>query len=278
MSHQQGFTFDRGRERINGALHLPDRPGKRPVVVICHGFKGFMDWGFFPFLSQALAERGFVAVRFNFNSSGMQPGDELVTDLEAFKNTTPSRDLASLRALLGALGSDVEPERIDSDRIGLLGHSRGGGISLLACADPASPVRALVTWSAVSTFERLTPEERAVWRQAGEIPVVNARTGQELALGRTILDDLEQNARELDLLSASARRKAPWLLVHGSEDETVPLAEGKALHKAAARPAELLPVPGASHTFGSKHPLAGSNPHLSAALDATQSWFRSHLT
>jgi dienelactone hydrolase len=277
VSQPQGFTFGRGRKRINGALHLPDRPASRPAIVICHGFKGFMDWGFFPFLSQALAERGFVAVRFNFSSSGMQPGDVLVTDLDAFKNTTPSQDLASLRALLGALGSDVEPERIDTDRIGLLGHSRGGGISLLACADPASPVRALVTWSAVSTFERLTSEERAVWRQAGEIPVVNARTGQELALGRRVLDDLEQNARELDLLSASGRRRAPWLLVHGSDDETVPLIEGRALYKAAAQPAELLPVVGASHTFGCQHPLAGPNPHLAAALEATQSWFLRYL-
>ena len=89
------IALDAGRS-LSGILDLPSLPGPRPTVLICHGFKGFMEWGFFPYLAALLAERGFVAVRFNFSGSGMQAGDELVTDTEAFGTATHSKDLAEL--------------------------------------------------------------------------------------------------------------------------------------------------------------------------------------
>ena len=35
---------------IRGDLHLPDGESPHRLVLIAHGFKGFKDWGFFPFL------------------------------------------------------------------------------------------------------------------------------------------------------------------------------------------------------------------------------------
>ena len=42
-----------------------------PAVVICHGFKGFKDWGFFPEVAAALAASGYLAISFNFSGSGI---------------------------------------------------------------------------------------------------------------------------------------------------------------------------------------------------------------
>jgi uncharacterized protein len=279
MSETVPFTLETGAAVLRGLVDLPDEPGERPAVVICHGFKGFMEWGFFPSLAALLAERGFVAVRFNLSGAGMLPGDEVVTDPGAFRENTYSRELADLLAVLDAVGETIAPGRVDRRRLGLFGHSRGGGDALLAAARAPwrETVRALVTWAAISHVDRFTPEQKRDWRRDGELPVVNARTGQRLALGLGLLRDVEERRPELDLLAAAAARRAPWLIVHGAEDESVPVAEGHALAARAGGEKELLVIDGANHTFGSRHPFAGPTPQLVQALNATQRWFRARL-
>jgi pimeloyl-ACP methyl ester carboxylesterase len=149
-----------------------------------------------------------------------------------------------------------------------------------------------VTWAAISRLDRFTAGQKAEWRRQGELPTANARTGQALSLGLGLLAEVEAaeaaegKAPELDLAkAAAATRRAPWLIVHGAEDETVPAAEaqylaglaGLAAQGSARAATELLIVPGASHTFGSRHPFAGPTPQLIQALNATQRWFRKHL-
>lgn len=279
MSETVPFTLDTGGALLHGLADLPDLPGERPAVVICHGFKGFMEWGFFPYLAALLAERGFVAVRFNLSGTGMRPGDELVTDPDAFRANTYGRELSDLLAVLEAAGGTIAPGRVDRERLGLFGHSRGGGAAVLAAARTPwrERVRALVTWAAISDVDRFSPKQKEDWRRDGEMPVVNARTGQRLALGREMLAEIEARKPELDILSAAAERVAPWLIVHGEEDESVPAAEARRLAERATGEAELLILPGANHTFGSRHPFAGPTPQLVQALNATQRWFRTHL-
>src|SRR5215210_3466834 len=134
---------------LHGLVDLPDEPGERPTVIVCHGFKGFMEWGFFPYLAHLLADRGFVVVRFNLSGTGMLQGDELVSDPEAFKANTHGRELADLLAVLEATGRTIAPGRVDRNRLGLFGHSRGGGNAVLA----ADRVQALVTWAALADFD-----------------------------------------------------------------------------------------------------------------------------
>jgi pimeloyl-ACP methyl ester carboxylesterase len=129
----------------------------------------------------------------------------------------------------------------------------------------------------VATFDRLSEEEKAGWRGAGRVPIVNARTGQELELDRSVLDDLEARRDEYDLAAAAAGRRAAWLIVHGEDDETVPIAEARSLAAAARPPAQLEVVAGGSHTFGAVHPFAGPTVPLIQALNLTQLWLRKHL-
>lgn len=265
---------------LHGYVDLPDdRPGERPAVVICHGFKGFMDWGFFPYLAHLLADRGVVAIRFNVSGSGMRPGEDLVGDPDAFRADTHGREVADFLSILEATGETIAAGRVDRSRIGLLGHSRGGGNAVLVAS--RSPwrerLRALVTWAAVSTFNRYTPEQKEAWRRDGELPVVNARTGQQLAMGVALLRELEQRGEELDILAAAERVRAPWLIVHGERDEGVPAEEARRLAERASGEKELLLIPEGDHTFGARHPFAGPTPHLIQALNATQRWFLRHL-
>lgn len=280
MTREKSFTLKTGPHELSGVVHLPDRPGRRPVAVICHGFKGFMEWGFFPPLAELLADRGFVAVRFNFSGSGMAPGDELVTDLDAFAHATFSRDLEDLLTLLGAVGNEIAPGVADPEKIGLVGHSRGGATAVLAAAHDAWKDRlgALVTWAAVASYaERYDTATRKKWRADGELEIVNGRTGQKLPMNVSILDDLDARGEELEPIAQAGEVQAPWLVIHGEGDEAVPANDAKRLHARATTEKDLLILPETGHTFGARHPFAGPTAELTRVLNATQTWLKRHL-
>jgi dienelactone hydrolase len=248
--------------------------GPRPAVVICHGFKGFKDWGFFPVTADRLAQAGFAAVSFNFSGSGVgEPGDSF-NEPDRFRHATYSNGLRDLTGVLAELrggGLGVQPTAI-----GVLGHSMGGGIAALqTAADPA--ITALVTWSATARFGRLWRREQIPeWRRSGTLEIVNQRTGERLPLATDILDDLERNAERLDVHAAAAAVRAPWLVVHGVADESVPANDARDL-AARAPQSRLLLVAHAGHTFGIKHPWGGSTAQFDQVLEASVDWFSRHL-
>jgi uncharacterized protein len=267
--------------RLAGYLDLPASSAPAPAIVCAHGFKGFMEYGFFPYLAELLAGRGFVVVRFNFSSAGMAPGDERVTDTEAFRHGLITDDRAELLEVLAAVaGGRLAAGRVDPDRLGLMGHSRGGGAALLAAAHPdwRDRIGALVTWASISTYARFPEFEQQVWRERGEYPILNVRTGQLLPLGVEVLEDVIAHRAELDLLAAAAERRAPWLILHGDADDSVPVEEARALHAAAREPKELHIMPGADHGLGGRHPFQGPRPTIIEAMNRTQRWFRRYLS
>ena len=251
------------------------RSESRPAVVILHGFKGFKDWGMFPQIAARLAHAGFTAVSSNFSGSGVDDaGDFTLPD--RFGHNTYSAELSDTCLLLDALYRGelgVPPP----STTGVIGHSRGGGIAVLhAAQDPR--VKALVTWAAISTVERWGAEERGAWRMTGRTSILNARTGQRLALHTDVLDDIERNASGLDIQAAAARIRIPWLVVHGRADESVRIAEAQALIGSSTGTARLLQIEAGGHTFGAAHPWRGTTPELEAVFDATVNWLATNLT
>ncbi|HKH84886.1 MAG TPA: alpha/beta fold hydrolase, partial [Gemmatimonadales bacterium] len=163
----------------------------RPAVVILHGFKGFKDWGMFPPLSERIARAGLTAVSPNFSGSGVDDSGDFSLP-ELFGHNTFTAELQDSQSILEALFNGQLGIPFPSS-VGLLGHSRGGGIAILQTArDPR--VSALVTWAAISDVQRWSSGERAAWRSEGKAEVRNARTGQILPLYTDVLDDIEQNA------------------------------------------------------------------------------------
>ena len=272
------FTLEsRLGEPIHGDLRLPEAPGPHPVVVCCHGFKGFKDWGFHPWLGERLAGAGLAAVHFNFSRNGVRAADGDIEDLDAFARNTLSIERDDLDTVLDSVLTGGLDPSLDPSRLGLLGHSRGGGIALLGASERPE-VKALVTWAAVSHFDRIGDEAvLAEWRRSGVYEVLNARTGQQLPMGVGFLDDVLGNRARLDLHAAAGRRDVAWLIVHGRADETVPFAEARALQAAAEGRASLLAIDGGGHTFGAVHPFAGPTPHLEEAAGATVGHLRRAL-
>ena len=249
----------------------------RPAVLLLHGFKGFKGWGFFPSLADRLAKAGFTVVTYNASGSGVDARGEFAFP-DRFGHNTYSAELADLRTVLAALRGG-ELGVVAPSRVGLMGHSRGGGVAILQAAkDPG--VAALVTWATIALVDRWTAGAKADWRARGRLDVVNSRTQQVLPLYLDVLEEVEQQkTNRLDIEMAAREVKAPWLLLHGEEDENVPSGESERLYAAnGLATSELKIVNGAGHTFGAKHPLEGMPETLERTMQATLSWFGTHLT
>ena len=136
---------------------------------------------------------------------------------------------------------------------------------------------ALVTWAGLASFDRWPDEVKEEWRSNGRIHVTNARTGQEMPLDLTLLEDFESNAERLDIEAAAATlRDLPWLIIHGETDTSVPVWDATRLAEANPKVFVEL-IPGAGHAFETGHPFQGSTPELDRAIRATSEHFRQYL-
>jgi pimeloyl-ACP methyl ester carboxylesterase len=277
---ERAFRLDDERDplrTIRGRVAWPARADALPWVLVLHGFKGFLDWGFYPELTRRLVACGFAVVRFNFSGSGHGADPLAFTEHDAFFANTPSRELEDIERVRAWLDGGSVPF-LDRRRGALLGHSLGGAVALIHAAERAD-YRACVGWASCSTFRRFPPEVEALWRRQGFVEIPNLRTKEVHRLGLGWLEDLERNARALDVHEACRRLSTPTLFLHGSEDEAVPLAESRSLVAASAPGVARLEVlEGANHTFWAAHPLAGVPPTLERLLSATTEFLVAELS
>jgi dienelactone hydrolase len=254
----------------------------RPVLIYAHGFNGFKDWGGFDQLATQAASSGFVLIKFNFSYNGTTPDEpEAFADPAAYAENNYSKELDDLAAIIDwAVGENPFAANIDKSRIGLIGHSRGGGIVIIkAVEDPR--VKAIATWASVSASKTpwgSWPEPRmAEWKATGVQFITNSRTGQELPLNYQLYEDYLENSERLDVQAAIARVHIPVLICHGTEDTSVPISSAYALY--AAQPAAELYTVSSDHVFGRRHPWTepAPPPAMQQVMDKTLAFFHKHL-
>lgn len=265
----QLFEIDGELGPIRGDIY---RDGSaKDTVVICHGFKGFARWGFFPHLARKISAAGLNAIAFDFSGSGIGADRENTTEERRFTDNTFSAELKDLDRVI----AHAQSERLIEKKFGLFGHSRGGGVAILH-AGSDKDVGALVTWASISHVKRWNAVESGRWRREGFAEITNSRTGQVLKLGTALLDDVETNADgSLDIGTAASKITAPWLILHGASDETVEQGEAKRLHGASAH-SKLRIIPG-NHGFEAKHPLTEVSASLEQATAETVLFFTANL-
>lgn len=260
---------------IVGTIHTENNTKPKPLVLVLHGFKGFKDWGFFPYTCEYFARCGALVISINFSLNGVRDGSDIFDDLDNFARNTISREVEEVAIVLQALHdgalADKALQQWDG-RVFVLGHSRGGGVALLATRNNQEDIHKTATWNAVSTFDRFTDRQKQAWRATGVLESLNARTKQVMAMKVSYLDDIEQHADRLTPALAIANIRTPVLIVHAEQDMTVPVREAKRL--AEAQPtAQLVLIPQTGHTFHVVHPFAGTTAQLERALDETRTFF-----
>lgn len=224
------------------------------VVLFIHGYKGYKDWGAWNLVQSYFVENEVAFCKFNLSHNGgttEQPID--FPDLDAFAENTYSYEVTDTLAAIKWLG-----ERIDltKKRLYLMGHSRGGGISLLTAQHPL--VYGVITWAAISDIGARFPSGEALeqWKNDGIYYVKNSRTQQEMPQRYCIYEDWLANKAQLDIESHARKLHKPALHIHGENDSTVDVEEVKKI--AGWTNGEVFIQPSANHTFGAQHPYSST--------------------
>lgn len=239
-----------------------------PFMLFCHGFKGFKDWGGFPYMMERISKSGISSASFNFSLNGVDAQNPTeFTRLDLFAQNTFSQELEDLGLVIEHFCNNAKKFNIDRNKIALAGHSRGGGITILK-ANEDKRVKGLITLAAVSGFGRYSEDHKRRWRKKGYFEVVNTRTNQMMRINTTLLDDLEKNESRLDIISAIKNLRIPVLIIHGKEDLSVKFEEAENLYNNSNKErTEFFPVANTGHTFGISHPFNGTTKSFETVVE-----------
>ena len=229
----------------------------KPLVVFCHGYKGFKDWGAWDLAAETFAKANLFFVKFNFSHNGgtaEQPID--FPDLNAFAENNYTKELDDLNHLINHLLSDKNDllKYINPKKVILIGHSRGGGIVTIKSSEDAR-ISALITWAGVCDFEKRTATigDLKEWKDTGVAYVLNGRTKQLMPHNYQFYKDFKTNEKRLNIKRATKKIKIPHLIIHAVDDSSVKFEEAQALHS-WNKNSVLLPILKSNHVFDACHP------------------------
>ena len=234
---------------------------KKPLVIFCHGYKGFKDWGAWDLVAEAFMKANLFYVKFNFSHNGgtvEQPID--FPDLNAFAENNYSKELEDLDAMISFLISKKNEfsNQIDANDISVIGHSRGGGISILKTKEDQR-IKKLITWASVSSFGKRTSTtgDLEQWKKDGVKYVLNGRTKQKMPHNFQFYLDFKANEQRLNIENAEKNINVPHLIIHAKEDPSVLYQEALNLHQWNPK-SELFTIENSNHVFDAKHPWTES--------------------
>lgn len=221
---------DRDGRRISALLDRPASAGSKGVVL-CHGLFGFKDSVTNRALTRLLNEQGITTLRFDFFGHGASDGT-----LEELLLTTL---IAQTEAAL-----DVMRAQGIAD-IGLLGSSFGGLVAVLVAARMRS-LKALALRCPLADFPQLLRQRYGriaveLWRRVGTVP---PSIGNVPFHSRFYDDCLRYDAYK-----AAAHVAAPTLIVHGGQDELIPLPQVQRIYNSLQAEKHLELIPTADHRF-----------------------------
>ena len=214
---------NRHGEKLDYTFHEGERESKN-IVVVGHGVTGNKDRPFVVALGEGLAAAGIPALRFSFSGNGASEGK--------FTDSTISKEVEDLGAVLDAL---------EGYTVCYVGHSMGGAVGVLR-ASRDDRIQLLVSLAgmvhtkafAQREFGNVTPDEGFMWAEP------------DCPLSQAYMDDLTQIDTVVDL---APQINVPWLLVHGDEDDVVPIEHSRDIFAKANYQTQLITLQSASHVF-----------------------------
>ena len=248
----------------------------KSIIIFCHGYKGFKDWGAWHVMAHTFAEAGFYFIKFNFSHNGgtiEQPID--FTDLKAFGNNNYTKELDDLESVIDwVFKNDDIKGKGDTNNISLIGHSRGGGIVSIK-AEEDTRIKNVISLAGVCDFGKRTATVGDIesWKKDGVKYVLNGRTKQQMPHYYQFYEDFVKNEERLTIKRAVSNLNVPHLIIHGNADTSVFIEEAEKLHHWNPN-SKLEIIEGANHVFGASHPWETHNlpTPLEKAIQATLSF------
>ncbi|WOC41164.1 alpha/beta hydrolase [Polaribacter sp. HL-MS24] len=241
----------------------------KKILIFCHGYKGFKDWGAWNLVAEAFANAGFFFIKFNFSHNGGTPEQPIdFPDLEAFGNNNYSKELDDLASVIDWISNASQfHQEAASNHISIIGHSRGGGIVTIKAAEDIR-IQKVVSLAGVCNFSTRTATvgELETWKKTGVKYVVNGRTKQHMPHFYQFYEDFIRNKNRLNIERAAKNIHIPHLILHGALDSSIPIAQGEKIH--SWNPKSIFKIiPNADHVFNVSHPWIAK--HLSPELAQT---------
>lgn len=191
-------------------IFRPEGVGKFPTVLILHGFTGYKEENNLVDIAHKLATIGIVTVR--FTASGFGDSEGSITADYRFGSYRTDAD--SVYAYIQKL------DYVDPACIGVCGHSMGGKLSILFCADHPE-VRAVCAISApVHLLSTSFGEKLDEWKRLGYYEKVSGRDGEPIRVPYAYIDEAE-DLRHNVLQAAIRVKKTCALVIAGANDQTV---------------------------------------------------------
>ena len=229
----------------------------KPVVIFCHGYKGYKDWGAWNLVAERFAEEGCFFLKFNFSHNGGTPKNPIdFPDLEAFAQNNFTKELDDLEDIINFISAtDNFGNEINSNTISLIAHSRGAGIILIKASEEPR-IKNVITWAGVSDFKerfQIGSSQFNDWKEKGITYIENSRTKQLMPHYFQFFQDFSANENRLTIKLAVQKLNIPLLVIQGSDDATVIEAEASLLHQWSPK-SELEIIKNGDHSFGTIHP------------------------
>lgn len=224
-------TFKNSRGlRLVGRFY---KGSSKSAVIMSHGFTGDKsEWGRFDRTAEALNKAGFTVFSFDFSGCGESEDDSLTVEKQV-------DDLQSAIDFIKQKGFK---------KLGLLGHSLGGLISL---KNLNKGIRALVLW-APATAPKMDIQSWYSRRQLKEMEdtgyLVKKRdmgVRRKFIIEKGMFDELASINQE-KLLS---KVKCPVLIIHGDKDDVVPVENSQQAMQYLPAGSKLEVIKGADHSF-----------------------------
>ena len=219
-----GVTFDSDGHRLVGVLYLARGPGPKPTVLLLHGCPGLeknLD------LAVRLGDHGWNALVFHYRGCWGSAG--------RYDLRTIPRDVTAAVDFLAGVPA------VDAGRIAVLGHSMGGSAAIVT-ASRDTRLRAVAVYGAAARLGavlRLGADQ--VEREYTRFLAV---TPDEFAAQ---VDDVARRLGALEAVAAIGPR--PLLVVHGTQDRWVPVAQARELAARAGPWCRYVEVEGTDHAF-----------------------------
>ena len=255
----------------------PESENQLPLVIFAHGYKGYKDWGAWNLMAQKFAEAGFFFVKFNFSHNGTtieKPTD--FADLDAFGQNNFSKEMSDYDEVLNYF---CNHDKVDSEKIAIIGHSRGGGISVIKAFED-DRVKLLISLAGVSNFKYRFPTKDRFdeWKNSGVMYSENKRTHQQMPHYFQFFEDFERNEQRFDIQHAAQHLVKSFLIIQGTDDDAVKDKEAFLLNE-WCKTSELVIMENANHTFGAKEPWTenGLPDQLNKATSLATDFLKAHL-
>jgi dienelactone hydrolase len=265
------FMSCHGRESVYD-LRFIENSQSKPLLIFCHGFKGFKDWGHFNLIADQFCASGMIVLKFNFTFNGGTTNEIIdFPDLQAFAENNYLKELEDIHHIIHLVKNGDIPLDKWNGEIYLLGHSRGGGMATIAAFENKNIFK-VVSWAGISDCIARLPEEEELldWKLKGVKYILNGRTQQKMPMNYQFIESLLCNKKRVSIEQASKKMNKPHLIIHGSNDSAVDQKEAIVLNSWSEK-SEIEIIQGANHVFGGKHPWSNESipEHTKIAIKRT---------